>query len=293
MRTTLGLFGLAVAVAALLGLSHMTACTSDTTNGAGGAAGSTAGSTTTPASTGGTAGATTTPTAGGTACAKSKTLSATKPGIANFDSYDGAADLSSWSFAMGGDSSTGVLCGTFGYGDRANNVPGTFDMTTGHSAPYALRVADTMAQNWGGGMGLWISDCLNATTFKGISFWARGNAPKGTATLSAFMSETTPTVASVTGHKTGTCPGNDTTCINPKFDFNVTNDWVFIQAPWTGFAKGDPATGGTTTIAPDGHNIWQIQFDIGLVFVAGATSTDPWVPVPAAYELVVDDLAFY
>jgi hypothetical protein len=297
MRSNLGILVLAGTASALVGIGQMTACTTaDSDTGAGGAAGSTAGTTTVPGGTGGVAGtgaggSTTTP-AGGTACAKTKTLSAAKPSIGNFDSYDGAADLSSWSFPMGGESSTGIFWGTFGYGDRANGGPGTFDMTTGHSAPYALRVADTMAQNWGGGMGLWISDCLNATVFTGISFWVRGNAPKGTATLAAFMSETTPTVASVTGHKTGTCPGNDTTCINPKFEFGVTDSWVFIQAPWTAFAKGDAAT-GSATVAADGHNLWQIQFDIGLNFVPGATSTDPWVPVPAPYELVVDDLAFY
>jgi len=290
MRTTLGLFGLGLAVAALLGLSQVVACTGDTDNGAGGAAGAT-----TPAGTGGTAGATTTPPAGGTACAKSKTLSLAKPGITTFDSYDGSADLSSWSFYMGGDTSSGILWGTFGYGDRESGGPETFDMTTGHSAPYALRVADTMAKQWGGGMGLWISDCLNATAFTGgISFWVRGNAPLGTAKLSAFMSETTPTVASVTGHKTGTCPGNDTTCVNPKFEFPVTDTWVLIQAPWTGFAKGNAAT-AEANITPDGHNLWQIQFDIGLVFAPppGGGDKDPWVPVPAAYELVVDDLAFY
>ena len=42
---------------------------------------------------------------------------------------------------------------------------------------------------------------------------------------------------------------------------------------------------------PNGSNIWQVQFDIGLQWGKDATGAD--VPIPAAYKLAVDDLTFY
>ena len=140
----------------------------------------------------------------GTACANPITISAATPGIADFDAYDGAA-LGSWTFPLGGDSVSGVMAGVFGYGDRADGTPETFQMTAGPSSKYAMRVADTLAQNYGGGMGTWINACLNATKFAGISFWARGNAPK--ASLKISMQETLPSTPAKVNDAIGTCPG--------------------------------------------------------------------------------------
>jgi hypothetical protein len=288
MRINLGLWGLAAAMSALIGLGHMAACTGDTDQGVGGASGSTS----VPGGTGGAVGATggtggSTAASGGLACAKQTVL--TKPGVANFDSYDGASDLTAWSFALGDDSSTGIFAGTFGYGDRTGNKAETFDMTTGHSAPYALRVADSMAQVYGGGMGIWLSGCLDAHTFSGVSFWVRGVAPTATAKLSLLMKQTTPSVPAQAGYKTGTCPGvQDTSCVHPKYEFEVTDTWTQVKVPWAAFTPGD-ADG--TAVPADGSSIWQLQFDIGLVWTPDANGT--YVAVPGAYQLVIDDIAFY
>jgi hypothetical protein len=138
-------------------------------------------------------------------------------------------------------------------------------------------------------MGLWISECLNATKLSGISFWARGNSPdKGKAKISLNMKETTPAVASKPEYKTGTCTGTDTTCIHPNYMFDVTTTWTEVKIPWASFNPGDAAG---TQVVPDGRNIVQIQFDVGLTWVQDASGTA--VPVAAPYELAVDTLTFY
>ncbi len=243
------------------------------TGGSGGSGGTTAGS-------GGTAGTTTS----GTVCAAPIVLSSSKPAIADFEGYDGSADLATWSFALGGDSSTGVFAGTFGYGDDAGGFPETFAMIDGNGSTYALDVADTLSEEYGGGMGLWLSDCLDASAFTGIAFWVRGSSPTGDAKLSILMKETTSSAATMVG----TCPGTDDTCIHPSFTFPVTDTWTEFRVSWSGFTPGDAAG---TRVVPDGRNVWQIQYDIGLSWVPDTGGG--YQPTPSAYELTIDDLTFY
>jgi hypothetical protein len=292
MRINLGFLGLAGALSALVGLGPMVACTSDTDNSTGG----TGNSGPPPTGTGGVVGPTggtggTTSSAGaGMACVKPVLLDVAKPGIATFDTYDGGSDLSTWSFALGGDASTGIVAGTFGYGDRANSRAETFDMTTGYNSLYGLRVADTASQQYGGGLGIWISECLNATKFSGLSFWARGVAPTGKAKISVLMQETQPAVAAKAEYKTGTCQGvADTTCVHPHYEFAVTNAWAQVQVPWASFSGGSSAG---TPVAADGHNIFQVQWDVGLVWMPGEAA-GTYVAVPGAYEIEIDTVTFY
>jgi len=44
-------------------------------------------------------------------------------------------------------------------------------------------------------------------------------------------------------------------------------------------------------VVVDGHNIWQIQFDVGLVWADNGAGV--YEPTPAEYEFVVDDMTFY
>ncbi len=274
---------------AVLGIAGgLIACTADPNDpgamaGSGGMAG-------TPMGTGGAAG---TGGAGGmapagTACASPITIAAATPGIADFDAYDGVTALPSWSFPLGGDSVSGVYAGPFRYGDRADGFPETFEMTAGPSSKYAMRIADTLAQNYGGGMGTWFSACVNATKFAGISFWARGNAPK--VSLKIPMQETLPSTPATAGDKIGTCGGTiaDKTCVHPIFTFPVTNTWTKIEAPWTAFTPGSAAG---TAVSPDGRNITQIEFAIELIWVPDTAGV--YMPTPAPYDLAVDSITFY
>ena len=84
-------------------------------------------------------------------------------------------------------------------------------------------------------MGIWLSECLNATPFTGISFAVRGNAPTGEATISLVMEQTTMVA------NDGTCMGTDDDCVSPKFSFAVTDDWTEIEAPFSAFDAGTAA----------------------------------------------------
>jgi hypothetical protein len=224
----------------------------------------------------------------GTACASPITIAAATPGIADFDAYDGVTALASWSFPLGGDSVSGVYAGPFRYGDRADGFPETFEIAAGQDSKYALRIADTLAQNYGGGMGTWLSACLNATKFTGISFWVRGNAPK--VSLKVPMQETLPSTPAKAGDAIGTCAGTiaDKTCVHPIFTFPVTNTWTKIEAPWTSFTSGNAAG---TAVRPDGRNITQFEFAIELIWVPGDGGA--YVPTPAPYDVTVDSMTFY
>ena len=291
---------------ALLGLGTLAGCISDDadpeadedgTGGSSGGSGGTAASGGTGGTTGGTAGSSggtagTTPS--GTKCASPTVLSSSNPGIATFDEYDGSAALATWSFALGGDSSTGVLAGTFGYGDHtegANGQPEAFEMVDGNDSTYALGISDTEADDYGGGMGLWLSNCLDATAFSGISFWVRGNTPMGDAKLSVFMEETTSNMPA-TGGALGTCPGIDTgdtpNCVHPSIRVPVTETWTEQRIPWSGLTAG-LAVG--TPVVPDGRNIWQIQIGVELIWVDDGTGV--YVPTPAPYEVAIDTVTFY
>ena len=293
MNVNCGFLRMAIAVAAVgaAGGTMMTACTTDpndpgsaVTTGSGGMTGSGTGSMlgTAMGGAGGGAGP------AGTACASPITIPAASAGIADFDAYDGVSDIGKWFFPLGGDSTTGVIAGPFGYGDRATGFPETFDMVPGQSSKYALRIADTLAQNYGGGMGTWLSACLNATRFAGISFWVRGNVPMAKGTLTLSMQETLPSTPAKAGDAIGTCAGTGTACVPPTYPFDVTDTWTQIKVPWASFM---PGTAPGASITPDGRNIIQIQFGVGLVWAADANGV--YQPTPAPYELVLDTLSFY
>lgn len=323
MGISLRFVGFSSALSLLVALGQMVACTTDdsdpgervtsaggsTSNGTGGESTGDAGQGTGTATSGGTgsgtgggdAGSSPTGTGGGssasgTACANSIKLETTTPGIADFEGYGGldVTGDNSWSFALGGDSATGVYAGPFVYGDHDDTVnssglPETYGMVEGHESEFALSISDTLAEDYGGGMGLWMSTCLDATEFTGISFWVRGNAPTGKAKISLLMEETTFDTPDTPTGKYGTCSAADeTACVHPSVEFDVTDTWTEVEIPWTGFAAGR-ADG--TDVKVDGHNIWQIQFDIGVMWVPDDAGV--YQPTPAPYELVVDDMTFY
>jgi hypothetical protein len=290
----------------LLLLGSLSACISDDgdqsdedetggSSASGGTGGSSAGSGGTGGSSAGTGGSSAGTGGGGpagTACETPIVLDGSVASIATFDDYDGATGLDTWSFPFGGDAATGVFLGTFGYGDDEGGLPETFEMADGNDSTYALRIADTLAEEYGGGLGLWISGCLDATTFEGVSFWVRGNSPSGDAKFSLLMNETTADTEEMPGEKIGTCPGTDTgdlpTCVHPSYLFPVTDTWTQIEIAWNEFTAGN-AVG--TIVRPDGHNIWQFQVDVGLVWAEDDAGV--YHPTPDEYEFEIDNVTFY
>lgn len=290
---------------ALLAFGSLAGCISDDSDPAeddetGGTGGSGTGGSSGSA-TGGSSGSATGGSGGGgpagTACAAPIRIPSSSPGIADFEGYMGQMPLKDWSMALGGETASGVFTGPFGYGDddvdaAGQPIPETFAMVTGNDSEYALGIADTLAEEYGGGMGMWLSACLDASAFTGISFWVRGTAPTGMAKLSLLMNETTSAEPASATAKKGTCPGIDSgdapTCVHPSHMFAVTDDWTEVRVAWSAMT---PGTAVSTPVRPDGHNIWQIQFDVGLVWVDDGTGV--YVPTPAEYAFEIDDMAFY
>jgi hypothetical protein len=284
-----GFLRLAVMASALGGLAALEAagCTTDKNDpGATGTAGTTGAAGTGAGGHAGTTGAGGTGTSA-TICAASYTIPAATPGIADFDAYDGS-DISKWFSPLGNDTASNQYAGPFGYGDRANGFPETFNMVDGQASKYALHIADTLAMNYGGGMGAWLSTCLNATSFTGVTFWVKGTTPKGTATFTLQMGDTLPSTPAKAGDAIGTCSGTSTTCVHPTFAFPVTTAWTQVKIPWTSFTAGNAAG---TTVKPDGRNITQFQVGVDLNWMPDAAGV--YQPVPAPYDVTMDTLAFY
>ena len=61
-------------------------------------------------------------------------------------------------FPLGGDTDVGITAGTFGYGDEPDGFPEVFEMVAGNGSMYALGISDTLAEEYGGGLGIWLSD---------------------------------------------------------------------------------------------------------------------------------------
>lgn len=280
-----------VAGVTVVGLGSLSACLSDdkddkdanaSTAGTSAASGGSSTAGTGSQTGGGKATTGGTGSVGGKACVKVATGA---PGIANFDDYDGAADLGTWSFQLGGESASGIFGGSFGYGDRASGMPETFSMVEGHDSTYALSIADTESKEYGGGMGLWLSDCLDASAFTGVSFWVKGSAPTGQAKISLLTPETTSTMVDA---KKGTCAGGEKECLSPNAKVTVTDTWTEVKVAWVDLAPGSNL--GEPVIA-DGKRLSQLQFELELVWTAD--DMDVYHPTPAPYELVVDDVSFY
>jgi hypothetical protein len=287
MSTYSRTWGILVTGLALVGFSVMGACISDSddpgaeeTGGTPGVGGAEGGAD--PGSSGGEGNSSSGGSPSSGRCATTVTLDS--PLLTDFEDYDGVTPLqedanTTWSFTLGG---TGIDAGTFGYGDEPDGTAEAFEAVDGHDSTYAMSISDSLAgdtpEGFGGGMGLWLGRCLDLTEFSGLSFWVRGEAPTGTAKVSLFMSDTT------TVSNDGQCDGSDSTCVHPEYEFDVTDEWTEVRLAWSDF---DPGNAAGTTVVPDGSNVWQIQFDIGVEWSADSE------PIPAAYELVVDDLTLF
>jgi hypothetical protein len=232
-------------------------------------------------STGGSGGGPT-----GTVCAAQAAVTA--PTIATFDDCTvgtGDVAVACAAPAIGG---TSVFGGMFAYNDATGDP--VFSVLAGHTANAVSLATAGQATVYGGGIGIWTSGCLDASSYNGVTFWARGIAPNaGNASMTLMLEETTPSVPAAGSTNRGTCTGTGDQCKPPAFTFPVTDTWTQIHATWAQFTGGNS---NGTPVTVTGVRIWQFQWDIGLAFVPETDGGAVYVPVPAAYELQIDDVAF-
>lgn len=218
-------------------------------------------------------------------CATSAKM--TSPTIATFNNCTLGAITDTVGCTVAAIGGTSLFGGTFSYNDGTGNP--AFSVVSGHAGNAIGLTSTQNATAYGGGIGIWTSGCLNATSYSGVTFWTRGIAPNsGTASIALTWAPTTPVTPAAGVKYTGTCPGDSTTCTQPKYTFPVTDTWTQVHAKWADF-KGGVAAG--TSMTPDGGNLIQFQWDIGLLFTLDA-ATNAYVPAPAPYELQLDDFAF-
>lgn len=207
-----------------------------------------------------------------------------QPLIADWESYDGTSALDSWGFAFNAASGdeAAVYAGPYTY-DDGSGTP-TMSMVTGHESDYSISLANAQATEWGGAVGLWMS-CVDASEFDGVSFWVRGDAPTGTATLTLAMEDTAePDAVDPAGG--GTCLAD---CTSAQVEFPVTTAWTEMKIPWGSFA---PGTAGGAPVPVTGDNITGFAWQVSLAYMADPADDTSYIPAPSAYGLEIDDIRF-
>ena len=215
------------------------------------------------------------------------------PTLINFESYDGMVTADKFGTAFGGTAANmgTAYTGPYAYGD--GSVTPTLSILAGHppSSTWAVGETAMQARTWGMGGGFWMSNCANASAYKGISFWVRGSAPLNVFSFSLSMDSTTPPdPANAAGG--GTC--TSATCTPPtKADIPLTADWTQVQIPWSDFA---PGMNGATAVIPNGDNIVGLGWSVPLMFMldpsAGGDAAGPYVAVMGDLLINIDDVAF-
>ncbi len=210
--------------------------------------------------------------------------------IINFEDYDGAtaADEYSTAFnALPGEPGA-VYVGPYFY-DDGTGTPFS-GIVAGNASNYGMSVSNPAANEWGGGMGLWLG-CVDATAYQGITFWVRGSTPPGTASVSLTTEDTSPP-AEADPAGGGTCIASaDAECAGPSAEINVTDAWTQIQLAWGDFDAGTGSAGAA--VPASGDNITGIGFGANLSWIEDPANPGTWIAVEGAYELVIDDIAFY
>lgn len=216
--------------------------------------------------------------------------------FANFENYTGAPiDLATqYGFQWGGATAgTGSgIAGVYGYSGGLTNFMLSF--RAGHDATsnWALGYALNDETVYGGAVGFWMNPtCLNASAYRGITFWARGQTATGVFSVVVATEDTTPPTANPAGG--GTCPGTADTC-KPAFsaDLAIGPDWMQHDVTWAMLLPGLRAG---VAVQPTGDNIVGLTFQVGLVYVPRSDAGDldaGFVPVLGSADLQIDDVAF-
>lgn len=250
---------------------------------------------TTGSGTGGTGSSTAGTNSGGSAGGPAMPLCTTKatvasPLFADFESYDGMVEPSKYQWIFGGAAAgeLGAHAGTYAFGD--GSVEPTLAFLAGHGGNYGLTVSVTNATKWGQGFGFFLMDkdfqpaCVNASAYKGISLWVRGEVPTGTFSLSVATAQATPTSGG------GSCPGDSTTCKPPTAsDLPVTSTWTQVDVLWADLTGG---LSGASPLTADGDDITGLSFGANLVFMPESEGSMVYVPVPGDISIAVDDVSF-
>ncbi len=220
-------------------------------------------------------------------CANMKAL--TSATLTDFESYDGTTDPAKWSFPFNGVWPAAI------YGGPYPNSDGTGAFVLGfvggaNNSTWAIHAANTtQASAWGGGVGFWLG-CFDASSYSGLSFYARGTTPTSKISVSIAMEDTSPPSATNPAGG-GTCTITPTSgCKPPSFDVALPADWTLVKIPWASFTGGMGMAG--TAVTANGARITGLNFGAVMVW-QDAAGTGTWTPVPAPFDIQIDNIGFY
>jgi hypothetical protein len=211
----------------------------------------------------------------------------TDPSLADFEDYDGTTAAASWSWAINAPagSANAVYAGLYEYDDGTGSPAMSIAGPGNASSKYAAKLAaGSQASKWGGALGIWMG-CVDASAYQGISFWVKGTAPTGTATVT-LAAEATSAPDSTDPAAGGTCTSG--TCAAATKEFPVTTSWSQVLVTWDTFTAG---TANGATVTTSGNGITGLSWNVGLAYHAGSGDAG-YVPTAASYDIEVDDVQF-
>jgi hypothetical protein len=182
--------------------------------------------------------------------------------------------------------------GPYAFGD--GSVTPMLNILAGHPpSNWAVAESAMQAKTWGMGGGFWMSNCVNASAYKGITFFVRGSGPLNVFSFNVSMDSTTlPDPTNAAGG--GTCTGTASTCTPAtKLNIPLTTDWTPVTLLWSDFT---PGMNGSTPVIPNGDNIVGLGWSVPLMFQldpsAGGDAAGPYVAVAGDLLINIDDVAF-
>jgi hypothetical protein len=230
----------------------------------------------------------------------------TGPSLINFENYNPTLDGGNFNGSFGTWPQLGYI-GPYAFsGGAPDGGPNyTLNPVTGQTgglidggADWGIELHVMQETHFGAGLGFWMS-CANASAYKGISFWVRGQVPSNSISLTLTTLDTTPTTA----QPPGTCPGmtSPALCGTPPAagaccapfaaSIPVTMVWTNVQLPWAKFTGS--AGGASYTLT--GADIDGLTFNMNLNYGevdAGPDGAGIYGPTPADLDLQIDDIAF-
>ena len=177
--------------------------------------------------------------------------------ITDFENYDGTSAADTWGFEIPTTSAGQPSFGGLYAIDDATGNP-LFSMVPGNNASlWAIASSNPMASGWGGGVGIWFG-CLDVSAYTGLRMAVRGSTPSAEVTIAVATEDQ---------------ESSDVVVL-------PSDTWTTIEVP---FASLTPALDRTRiiSIAVLAEMLYQDD-DLG-----------NQVPVPGAYEVLLDDLEFY
>ncbi len=230
----------------------------------------------------------------------------TGPSLINFEGYNPTLDGGNFNGSFGTWPQLGYI-GPYAFSGGApdggpnytlNPVTGQTGGLVDGGADWGIELHVMQETHFGAGLGFWMS-CANASAYKGISFWVRGQVPSNSISLTLSTLDTTPTSA----QPPGTCPGmtSQALCGTPPTagaccapfaaSIPVTMVWTNVQLPWAKFT----GNAGGASYALTGAEIDGLTFNMNLNYGevdAGPDGAAIYGPTPADLDLQIDDIAF-